>query len=32
VSLDVRRTEGRADLSLYDYISNYVGLTLSASL
>ena len=31
-SLEYRRTDGRANLSLYDYVSNYVGLTLSASL
>jgi hypothetical protein len=31
-SLQYRLTQGRADLSLYNYVSNYVGLTLSASL
>jgi hypothetical protein len=31
-SLEYRLTEGRSDLSLYNYVSNYVGLTLSASL
>ncbi len=31
-SLEYRLTEGRADLSLYNYVSNYVGLTLSTSL
>jgi hypothetical protein len=31
VSLEYRRLQGRSDLSLYDYVSNYVGLTLSTS-
>ena len=31
VSLEYRHLQGRSDLSLYDYVSNYVGLTLSTS-
>jgi len=30
-SLEYRHLQGRSDLSLYDYVSNYVGLTLSTS-